>query len=286
VEGPLIRKCTIIFVFFIVCLLPGSGQEQPFYFVMLTDVQMGMYTSDKDFVREASNFEFTVAAVNRLKPGFVIILGDLVNKAGDAEQIREFLRISRKIDPAVPVYYVPGNHDVGLEPTPETLAAYRENIGLDFYSFKAGPVYGIVLNSALIISPKKAEAEYEKQITWLKKELETAKESKASRIIVFQHHPYFISDAQEADQWANIPLERRQPILTLLQSYGVRHVFAGHIHKNSTAKAGDLEMTVTGPVAMPFGDDGSGMRLVEVTAMGVRHQYFEFGKLPDRLAIK
>jgi serine/threonine-protein phosphatase CPPED1 len=281
-----IRKCTILFAFFIVCLIPASGQEQPFYFVMLTDTQMGMYASNKDFIRETANYEFAVATVNRLKPGFVIMLGDLINKEGDAEQIREFQRISHKIDPAIPVYYVSGNHDVGHEPTPETLAAYRQIFGPDYYSFKVGPVYGIVLNSTLIHSPQKAEAEYEKQVSWLKKELETAKESKAGQIIVFQHHPYFVSEAQEADQWGNMPMVRRQPIVSLLQSYGVRYVFAGHIHRNSTAKDGELGMTATGPVAMPFGDEGSGIRLAEVTAAGVRHRYFDFSRMPDRLAIK
>ena len=48
----------------------------------------------------------------------------------------------------------------------------------------------------------------------------------------------------------------------------------------------DLEMTVTGPVAMPFGDDGSGIRLAEVTADGVQHRYYDFGRMPDRLSIK
>jgi hypothetical protein len=45
-------------------------------------------------------------------------------------------------------------------------------------------------------------------------------------------------------------------------------------------------MTVTGPVSRPFGEDGSGMRLAEVTAAGVRHRYYDFGKMPDGLAIK
>lgn len=280
------HKCIIFFTFLIVCILPGSGQEQPFYFVMLADTQMGMYAANSNFVRETANYEFAVATVNRLKPGFVIILGDLVNKEGDPEQIREFTRITKKIDSSIPLYLVSGNHDVGAEPTPETLAAYRRNIGRDYYSFAAGPVYGIVLNSTLIHKPEKARDEYEKQLSWLHKELETAKESGARHVIVFQHHPYFLNNAEEPDQYMNIPLERRRPILELLQRYHVRYVFAGHVHRNYEAKAGDLEMTCSGPVAMPFGDDGSGIRLAEVTEKGVRHRYYEFGKMPDRLAIK
>jgi serine/threonine-protein phosphatase CPPED1 len=279
-------KYAFLFACFVVCVFPGFGQEQPFYFMMLSDTQLGMYENNRGFVRETANYEFAVAAVNRLKPGFVIVLGDLVNKEGDADQIREFQRISQKIDPAVPVYHVAGNHDVGHQPTPETVTAYRKIFGPDYYSFRAGPIYGIVLNSTLIHTPVKAESEYQKQLSWLKAELEKAKASEARHIVVFQHHPYFLSEAQEPDQYMNIAIERRQPMLALLKQYNVHYVFAGHVHKNSVGKDGDLEMAATGPVGMPFGDDGSGIRLAEVTAGGVRHRYYDFGKMPDRLSIQ
>jgi serine/threonine-protein phosphatase CPPED1 len=279
-------KYVFLLALFVVCIVPASGQEQPLYFMMLTDMQMGMYAQDKDFVRETANYEFAVATVNRLKPAFVILLGDHVNKEGDPNELREFKRITAKIDSSVPVYYVAGNHDVGHEPTPESLAAYRQNIGRDYYSFRAGPIYGIVLDSTLIHVPQKAEAEYQAQMTWLKAELEKAKASDARHIVVFLHHPLFGNDAQEPDQWGNIALERRKPILALLHQYKVHYVFAGHVHKNSVGKDGDLEMTATGPIAMPFGEEGSGIRLAEVTAAGINHRFYSFAKMPDGLAIK
>ncbi len=253
---------------------------------MFTDTQLGMYESNKGFARETANFEFVVAAVNRLKPAFAIVLGDLVNREGDSAQIQEFLRISRKIDSSIPVYYVPGNHDVGAVPTPEMLAAYRKNFGRDYYAFTAGPIYGIVLNSTLISEPQKAEAEFQEQDSWLKRELETAKKSGAPHIIVFQHHPYFLENAEEPAQYSNMPLDRRRQMLSLLHRYGVRYVFAGHIHKNNVGKDGDLEMVAIGPVSIPFGDEGSGIALAAVTTEGVQYRYYSFGKMPDRLEIK
>jgi serine/threonine-protein phosphatase CPPED1 len=270
----------------IIFLIPGFGQEQPFHFLILTDPQLGMYANNGNFVRETANYEFAIATANRLKPGFVIVLGDLVNKAGDPNQIHEFLRITKKIDPAIPVYLLSGNHDVEAVPTNESLAAYRRNFGKDYYSFRAGPVYGIVLNSTLIHSPQMAEDEYRKQNAWLKEELETARKSGAAQIIVFQHHAYFISEPLESDQYSNIPLERRKPLLALLHANNVHYVFAGHSHNCSVGKDGDLEMTVTGPISMPFGETGSGMRLIEVTSAGVQHRYYDFGRLPDKLSIK
>jgi len=279
-------RFAVTFALLCVLTLPMAGQERPFYFVMLTDPQFGMYDANKDFVRETANYEFVVATIDRLKPAFVMVLGDMVNKTGDAEQIREFKRITGKIDSSIPVYYVAGNHDVDAKPTPESLAAYRQNFGKDYYSFRAGPIYGIVLDTTLMVEPQKTEAENAAQISWLKEELEKAKGSDAKHVVIFQHHPYFINNPQEPNQYFTFPLERRQPILALLHQYNIRYVFAGHTHQSSIGKDGDLEMTVSGPVGMPFGEEGSGIRLAEVTAAGIRHRFFTFGKMPDGLVIK
>ena len=280
------HKTVLLLVLFVVCLVPGFGQEQPYYFAMIADTQLGMHASDRNFEQETASYEFAVATINRLKPEFVIVLGDLVNKEGDGEQIREFLRISRKIDPFIPLYYVAGNHDVGRIPTPELLAAYRKTFGRDYYSFREGPVYGIVLNSSLMVAPQKVKTEYDAQLSWLKEELERAKESGARQIVVFQHHPYFLKDVGEEDSYGNAPLERRQAVLKLLHDYDVRYVFAGHVHSHSIGKDGDLDMVAVGPIAMPLGEDGSGMMLAAVTPEGIQYRYYGFGKLPNVLTVK
>jgi len=266
-------------------LLAGAflslGQALPTHFILLGDPQFGMYSTNADFAQEAANYEFAVAAVNRLKPSFVVVLGDLVNKAGDPDQVREFKRITAKVDASIPVYLVAGNHDVGNEPTPETLAAFRKNIGRDYYSFRAGQVFGIVLNSPLIFAPQKAMSEYQEQEGWLRKELETAKAAGARHIILIQHHPLFKQSVREPNDYENIPLERRLPLVELLNKYGVRYVFAGHTHRNLLARDGQLEVVATAPVGKPLGQDGSGIRVVTVSETGLLHRYYEFGKLPD-----
>jgi serine/threonine-protein phosphatase CPPED1 len=279
------HRFAFLLVLIFAVVIPGFAQD-PFYFVMLTDPQFGMFTSDKSFAQETASYEFAVATVNRLKPGFVIVLGDLINKMGDPDQLREFLRISGKIDPSIPLYYVAGNHDVGPRPTPETLAAFRKNIGRDYYSFRAGPIYGIVLDSGLMMEPKNVVKEYEEQNSWLKKELETAKTSGAQQVIVFQHHPYFMKEAQEPDGVWIIPRAQRLPVLEILRNGGAHYVFAGHTHRNNVGKDGALEVVTSGPVGMPFGEDGSGMRIALVTGSGIQHRYYDFGRLPNTLSIK
>lgn len=259
------------------------GQRQAFHFIVLTDTQFGMCASDKGFAQETANYEFAVAAVNRLRPGFVVVLGDLVNRAGDPNQVREFNRITARIDAAIPVHLVAGNHDVGNDPTPETIASYRKNFGRDYYSFRAGPVFGIVLNSQLIYAPARVMNEYREQEAWFRKELESARSSGAQRILLFMHHPLFTKSPLDPDQYENIPRERRLPLIELLHKFDVRNVFAGHTHKNVTAADGTLEIVATGPVGKPLGQDGSGIRIVTVSDAGVSQRYFDFGRLPDRL---
>ena len=111
-------------------------------FIQMSDPQFGMFTKDASFEHETVNFEFAIATANRLKPAFVVITGDLINKGGDAAQAAEFKRISAKLDPKIRLFSIPGNHDVGNEPTAESLALYRERFGKDYYSFRIGDIAG------------------------------------------------------------------------------------------------------------------------------------------------
>jgi 3',5'-cyclic AMP phosphodiesterase CpdA len=252
----------------------------PAFFIQASDPQFGMYTSDKDFVQETANWAFTVANVNRLHPAFLVVTGDLVNKTGDAAQIAEYRRITNGIDRSIHLYNVAGNHDVGNEPTPESIAAYRKTFGPDYYSFREGPIYGIVLNSSYFKAPDKVRDEAAKQEVWLTAELEKVKASGALPV-VFLHIPLFLKQVDEPEQYFNTPIETRQRILALLHRYNVRYVFAGHLHANSFGKDVDLEMITTAAEGKPIGPDPSGFRIVEVKGNSLEHKYYPFGTLPN-----
>ncbi len=269
----------------------GAGAQTPetppFFFVQMSDPQFGMFTKDKEFAQETVNFEMAIATVNRWKPAFVVITGDLVNKAGDPAQIAEFQRIAKRISPSIPLYNIPGNHDVENEPTPETIAAYVKRMGPDHYSFRSRSLGGIVLNSTLIHTPAKAKDLYERQLAWLRGELPNLRSSGARHIVVFQHHPWFLDTAAEADQYFNIPTERRSVHLGLFHDSGVRYLFSGHYHRNASGRDGEIEMTTSGPVGMPLGDlTQSGLRVVIVRDSGLSHRYYNLGELPNQIEIK
>jgi 3',5'-cyclic AMP phosphodiesterase CpdA len=257
----------------------------PFFFIQLSDPQFGMFAADSHFTQETANFELAVAAVNRLRPAFVVVTGDLVNKAGDAAQIAEYRRIIAKVDTGIPVYNVPGNHDVENVPTPTSLAAYRSRFGADHYAFRSGELTGIVLNSSLIHSPTGAPAEFAEQERWLKAELARARQSGARHLLIVQHHPWFLQSAAERDQYYNIPHARRAPYLALFHESGVRMLVSGHYHRNALARDGEIEMVTSGPVGKPMGADKSGLRIYVVTDSSITHQYYALADVPARVVL-
>jgi serine/threonine-protein phosphatase CPPED1 len=242
--------------------LAGIAPAADLTFVQMSDPQFGMFAENRNFTQETINFGLAVAAANRLKPAFVVVCGDLVNRAADTAQITEYQRIAAQLDRAIPLHNVAGNHDVGNEPTPESLAAYRKTFGPDFYVFRHGDFLGIVLNSSLIQHPKGAPAEAEKQYKWLAAEL--GKVTPGTRVAIFQHIPWFLKEPDEPDDYFNIPLGPRTRYLQLFEHYKVEYCFAGHYHRNSIGEASNFHVTTTGPVGKPLGIDPSGIRVVTV----------------------
>jgi serine/threonine-protein phosphatase CPPED1 len=266
--------------------VPGAASAQDLFFLQMSDPQFGMYTANAGFAQESANLEFGITTANRLHPAFVVMSGDLVNKPGDKAQIEEYLRITHKLDPGIPLYAVAGNHDVGNVPTPESLAGYRQIFGKDYYSFHNGPMEGIVLDSSIIQHPEKVMDEEVRQREWLEEELKKAIAERVRWIVIFQHIPWFLHSADEPDQYFNIPHEARNRYLKILKESGVQYDFAGHLHQNSQGKDDAFEMVTTGPIGKPLGDAISGIRIVSVSERGLCHRYYGLGNLPSQIDVK
>ncbi|HXS96904.1 MAG TPA: metallophosphoesterase [Candidatus Limnocylindrales bacterium] len=256
---------------------PAPPAEHP-TFLQMSDPQFGMFTNNAGFEQETANFEFAIATANRLKPAFVVVTGDLTNKSADPVQIAEYKRIAGKLNPAIKLFSVPGNHDVGNEPTEKSLTAYRAAYGPDYYTFHCGGVTGIVLNSNLEKAPQNVPAEASKMEGWFAAELAKARAENSGRIIVFQHIPLFLKDPDEADQYFNIPKDVRARYLKILHQFNVTEMFAGHLHHNSEGRDGTLDMVTTGAVGKPLGGK-SGIRYVTLTGSEIQHKFYEFGEL-------
>jgi len=151
--------------------LLAAQSDSSFFFIQLADPQFGMYPTGKDFSHERENVSKAVKAINRLKPEFVVVCGDLVNSEGDLKQIAAFREEFGKIDKSIPLYLVAGNHDVENTPTDSSLLHYRNEFGPDYYTFERRGVRFIVINSSLIMDPAKVPEEARKQEDWLRVQL-------------------------------------------------------------------------------------------------------------------
>jgi Icc-related predicted phosphoesterase len=256
----------------------------PFFFIQMSDPQFGMFTSNQDFVKETENFEKAIAAANKLKPAFVVITGDLVNKAGDPAQIAELKRISAKLESSIPLRLLPGNHDLENIPTPATLAFYRREIGQDYYAFDHGGCRFIGLNTTILMRPDIPE-EIDKQMAWLKSEVESARVANAKHTVLLGHHPLFVTRPEEPDNGNSIPSFRRKAMLEMLTANHALFMFSGHLHRNAGGKSGTFEMVSTGPVGKPLGTDVSGFRIVKVFENHIEHEYVPL-EVPDSVPLR
>lgn len=277
------KQIKLIIAIFSVFLITGTGNSQkksssaPFFFIQLTDPQFGFIESNKGFGKETELYEKAVNAINRLNPDLVVITGDLVNNIDDRMQIAEFKRITAKINSKTPVYYCPGNHDIGQSPTQQDIDSFISDYGHEKFTFKHKKSTFIGLNSCIIKANTPVLEQL--QFDWLKKELSKARRS--NHIILFCHYPFFISNFNEPQTYSNIPVETRYRYLTLFKEYNVDAVFAGHLHNNAYAKYGDIDMITTSAAGKPLANVPSGIRIIKVYSDRIESVYYGLDEIPD-----
>jgi 3',5'-cyclic AMP phosphodiesterase CpdA len=255
----------------------NKSADKPWFFIQITDPQFGMFESNNGFEKETILYEKAVEKINNLKPDFVVITGDFVHNSKSPDQINEFKRITGTIRPEIPVYLIPGNHDIGQIPDDESLKKYKENYGDDRFAFihKGSAFVGI--NSGWI---KAGLAGPEKeQYDWLVKKLR--ENSGKEHIILFCHYPFFIKTADEPTAYSNIDLDYRKKYLDLLNANNVEFVFSGHYHNNNIVNYGKTNMVTTSALGKPLGKAPSGMRIVKVYTNRIEHEYFGLEEIPD-----
>ncbi|SHE66448.1 3',5'-cyclic AMP phosphodiesterase CpdA [Caldanaerobius fijiensis DSM 17918] len=232
-----------------------------------------------------------VAAVEAEKVDAVLVAGDLTQR-GEEWEYAEWLRWKKRF--AVPVFCVPGNHDVGDkgEVTGERLARYESQVGPSFFAVNVGAVRVIGLNSLLFGSGLEKEVE---QWAFLSSELchpasvplssatsvTTLSQYRTDRPrVVFLHHPPFrVQLDEKADYW-NIDPESRRRLLDLFEANEDRicGVLAGHLHYPTALAWNNVPILVAPAVSfgLPEGKQPEGWMLVTVTGNAVDFVVREF----------
>jgi predicted phosphodiesterase len=215
--------CLSLLFLFAGYVLASKNQVVPVRFAVIGDrtgdCQPGIY-------------EKIVSEVERLKPDFVITVGDHIQGYTDDTTLlkKEWEEYKSLIKPlTMPIYFTPGNHDITSD---TALPFYKRYIGEPYYSFDYQGIHFIVLDNSRydsIVGMPKAQTD------WLVNDLK--KSRKAAYTFVFMHKPFWFNYIAEGktDLWHS-----------LFVYYGVDAVFAGHAHLYFSAKYDNILYTAVG----------------------------------------
>lgn len=174
--------------------------------------------------------------------GFVIVVGDLTTIGKKSE----LLEAKKILDESGLKYYViPGNHDLWWG-SKYKRDVWREVFGESFTSFKIKETKFILVNNGGIEGVEGYGGKKGNQAVWLKKETE---ECPKIYCLVFLHmplnHPTSLHVMGEGNTLVASEAGR---VRELLGKYGVREIFAGHLHFSSSYELDGLRTTIVGAV--------------------------------------
>jgi 3',5'-cyclic AMP phosphodiesterase CpdA len=193
----------------------------------------------RNFGKLTDNFHRVSEHIDGNRPDLVINTGDV---SWDGPSRRADLEFARELHVALPVEcrHLPGNHDIGDNPTlvgvapscpatEERRDAFVSVLGEDRWQFEAAGWRFIGLNSLIMNTGLPSEEEQEE---WLTSQLEGAN---GSPIALFLHKPLFLStpgDPEEAGTAIRfVPQPVRERLVTILEAHDVRLIASGHVHQ-------------------------------------------------------
>jgi 3',5'-cyclic AMP phosphodiesterase CpdA len=185
------------------------------------------------------NFHRVSEHIDATRPDLIVNTGDL---AFDAQTSPDDLKFAKELHDALPVpcRHLPGNHDVGDNPTavgaaPKRPATEQERqkylsvIGEDRWRFDAAGWCFIGLNSLIMNTGIESEAG---QFDWLTAELARVN---GKPVALFLHKPLFLNAPDDPELESSavryVPQPRRKELIELLSSVDLRLVASGHIHQ-------------------------------------------------------
>lgn len=183
-----------------------------------------------------------IDAVNRAKPDFVVVTGDLTD-TGFGIEFAALVEWMNKIE--APVYLVTGNHDViwsaplapGATTRGRALLNYERVFGRSRYSISHDLAYMIFLDSTVADAkaPPAYQAVAREQEKWLTRELAYAERAGYPYVFVFQHYP----------------VQHVEGIRRILKNRSVSAVLFGHIHRYTHGRVEGILQISSSSVKVP-----------------------------------
>jgi len=282
----------------------AKSETNNFYFIQGADTQLGLIYNwspegygdkypDSKWDEELELCRKSVEIMNNLtpRPAFFVVCGDLVDACPDkfpevrARQECDLKEVYSKLSPEIPMICVCGNHDVGNAPTKETIEKYNASFGDDYFSFYKNCCCFIVINSQFYENSIHVPDLYAEHEQWLAAELEKANTLNVNHVVIFQHIPWFVKEADEDKFYFNVEKVLRKTKLDQFYDAGVRKIFCGHYHRNAGGFYKDLEVVVTSAIGCQIGPDTHGMRVVKVTPDEITHHYHPLNNFPLNVSV-
>ena len=185
------------------------------------------------------NFHRVAEYIDATRPDLVVNSGDI---GWDAPTNPDDLAFARELHAALPApcRYIPGNHDIGDNPTQlgpapsppvtgQSQRAFISTFGEDRWRFEAAGWCFIGLNSLLMNTGLAAEAE---QFDWLASQLGSAN---GKPVALFLHKPLFLNSPNDPELAASairyVPEPARSRLVAMLDTVDLRLVASGHVHQ-------------------------------------------------------
>ena len=205
-----------------------------FRITQISDTHLG-----RRFPGLIANFQAVSEHIDASRPDLVINTGDV---SFDGPTSRDDVAFAKSLHAALPVdcRYIPGNHDIGDNPTalgpapkPPVTEAHRQQfcdiIGEDHWSFDAAGWRFIGFNSLVMNSGLGFEAE---QFDWLASDIA---EVNGKPVALFIHKPLFLNlpDDPELPETSirYVPQPARARLIEMFGRVDLRLIASGHVHQ-------------------------------------------------------
>lgn len=234
------------------------------------------------------NFDQVRAHIDATRPDLVVNSGDV---AFDGPSSRSDLEFARSLHQALPVScrYLPGNHDIGDNPTaigplptqPATEPLRQQFIdafGEDRWCFEAAGWCFVGLNSLIMNTGIDSEAE---QFDWLAEQLAHVN---GKPVALFIHKPLYLyapGDPElESSAIRYVPQPRRAQLIEMFGKVDLRLVASGHVHQRRDFTFGHVRHVWAPSAAFKISEPRQ--ELIGIKETGL----VEYRFAPDRLEVR
>jgi len=254
-----------------------NAYKSNFSFVHLADFHIGDprgFTEDINRTLGWKAAKKSIDEINLLNPDFVIISGDLVfGQLYPFEYSIEYWQCYNILQRfQVPTYVAPGNHDGYIQFGQDGFDFWEQYFGPRYYSFDYGAYHFTAVNSYdwpdrsrwafSFIAFNWGGTIREEQLAWLEADAQSAVDAPLS-FMFLHHNPLWdtVDDSLRGNGYAG-----RQELLSIIDTYEIDAVLAGHVHWDDVTLVNDTLYLTTTTVSSGLSTEDSywGYRLITV----------------------